>query len=316
MAGRVECRLSAAFARAVKGHAVSRDSSFGQEARASRATERSCSSRGACTPRDEGLSSVARSRTLAARVQPPGAGSSLSSQEWTRSTGRLKRRIVDESLLRYLGDNLDARELWPDGRWPRVRPRRGARAARRPGSCSCSLRSPARRPDTPARGAAVRATKGAPQLTHRGQYGSHFLATRPAPAGRAGLGRRRPRRPQAGGTCRVVAGSISAADDAHPRIACGPGAGNALGSAGSRPWMSSRPALRSPPCWPRRDGPCKGSGADCRASADAGVGRVVPARWGRAYWSVKKGAVWWLSNRDRAGTATVVLRVVIGPEFV
>jgi phosphohistidine phosphatase len=35
-----------------------------------------------------------------------------------------------------------------------------------------------------------------------------------------------------------------------------------------------------------------------------------------AYWSVKKGAVWWLSNRDRAGTATVVLRVVIGPEFV
>ena len=35
-----------------------------------------------------------------------------------------------------------------------------------------------------------------------------------------------------------------------------------------------------------------------------------------AYWSVKKGAVWWLSNRDRAAGASVVLRVAIGPEFV
>ena len=35
-----------------------------------------------------------------------------------------------------------------------------------------------------------------------------------------------------------------------------------------------------------------------------------------AYWSVKKGAVWWLSNRDRLGNASVVLRVVIGPDFV
>jgi phosphohistidine phosphatase len=35
-----------------------------------------------------------------------------------------------------------------------------------------------------------------------------------------------------------------------------------------------------------------------------------------AYWSMKKGAVWWLSNRDRDGGAAIVLRVVIGPEFV
>ncbi len=35
-----------------------------------------------------------------------------------------------------------------------------------------------------------------------------------------------------------------------------------------------------------------------------------------AYWSVRKGAVWWLSNRDRSGPAAVVLRVVIGPDFV
>ena len=35
-----------------------------------------------------------------------------------------------------------------------------------------------------------------------------------------------------------------------------------------------------------------------------------------AYWLVRKGAVWWLSNRDRGGDAAVVLRVVIGPDFV
>ena len=35
-----------------------------------------------------------------------------------------------------------------------------------------------------------------------------------------------------------------------------------------------------------------------------------------AIWSVRKGAVWWLSNRDRSGPAAVVLRVAIGPDFV
>ena len=35
-----------------------------------------------------------------------------------------------------------------------------------------------------------------------------------------------------------------------------------------------------------------------------------------ANWSVKKGAVWWLSNRDRAAGASVVLKVSIGPELV
>jgi phosphohistidine phosphatase len=35
-----------------------------------------------------------------------------------------------------------------------------------------------------------------------------------------------------------------------------------------------------------------------------------------SYWSVKKGAVWWLTNRERAGPSAVVLRVAIGPEFV
>jgi phosphohistidine phosphatase len=35
-----------------------------------------------------------------------------------------------------------------------------------------------------------------------------------------------------------------------------------------------------------------------------------------ACWSVRKGAVWWLSNRVRAGLASTVIKVVIGPDFV
>jgi phosphohistidine phosphatase len=34
-----------------------------------------------------------------------------------------------------------------------------------------------------------------------------------------------------------------------------------------------------------------------------------------AYWSVKKAGVWWLSNRDRQGGASVLLRAVISPDF-
>ena len=35
-----------------------------------------------------------------------------------------------------------------------------------------------------------------------------------------------------------------------------------------------------------------------------------------AYWSVRKGAVWWLTNRAKEGGAAVVLRVVLGPDFL
>ena len=35
-----------------------------------------------------------------------------------------------------------------------------------------------------------------------------------------------------------------------------------------------------------------------------------------AYWSVRKGAVWWLSNRAKEGGAAVVLKVVVAPGFV
>jgi phosphohistidine phosphatase len=34
-----------------------------------------------------------------------------------------------------------------------------------------------------------------------------------------------------------------------------------------------------------------------------------------APWSVKKGAVWWLTNRTRDGESAVVLKVVIGPDL-
>jgi phosphohistidine phosphatase len=35
-----------------------------------------------------------------------------------------------------------------------------------------------------------------------------------------------------------------------------------------------------------------------------------------AAWRVRKCAVWWFSNRVRGGESTVVLKVVIGPDFV
>jgi phosphohistidine phosphatase len=35
-----------------------------------------------------------------------------------------------------------------------------------------------------------------------------------------------------------------------------------------------------------------------------------------AYWSVRKGAVWWLSNRAREDGAAVVLKVAVAPDFV
>lgn len=33
-------------------------------------------------------------------------------------------------------------------------------------------------------------------------------------------------------------------------------------------------------------------------------------------WAVRKGSVWWLSNRDLSRTSPVIIRAVVGPEFV
>ncbi len=35
-----------------------------------------------------------------------------------------------------------------------------------------------------------------------------------------------------------------------------------------------------------------------------------------AEWSIKKGGLWWLSNREREGLNQVVVRAVLAPEFL
>jgi phosphohistidine phosphatase len=48
------------------------------------------------------------------------------------------------------------------------------------------------------------------------------------------------------------------------------------------------------------------------------LGRVAAVLLGgaEAEWSIKKGALWWLSNREREGEHQVVVRAVLGPEFL
>jgi len=33
-------------------------------------------------------------------------------------------------------------------------------------------------------------------------------------------------------------------------------------------------------------------------------------------WSIRKGGVWWLASRERGGDSSVIVKVVIGPDFV
>jgi phosphohistidine phosphatase len=44
------------------------------------------------------------------------------------------------------------------------------------------------------------------------------------------------------------------------------------------------------------------------------VAQLVAAGDGR--WSIKKGAIWWLSNRVRDGDAQVVVRAVVSPDLL
>jgi phosphohistidine phosphatase len=48
------------------------------------------------------------------------------------------------------------------------------------------------------------------------------------------------------------------------------------------------------------------------------LGRVAAVLLGgaEAEWSIRKGALWWLSNREREGEHQVVVRAVLGPEFL
>ncbi len=49
---------------------------------------------------------------------------------------------------------------------------------------------------------------------------------------------------------------------------------------------------------------------------DLGRAIAVLLAGAAAEWSVKKGGLWWLSNRERGGEAQVVVRAVLAPEFL
>jgi phosphohistidine phosphatase len=49
---------------------------------------------------------------------------------------------------------------------------------------------------------------------------------------------------------------------------------------------------------------------------DLGRAAAVLLSGAAAEWSVKKGGLWWLTNRERGGEAQVVVRAVLAPEFL
>ena len=49
---------------------------------------------------------------------------------------------------------------------------------------------------------------------------------------------------------------------------------------------------------------------------DLGRAAAVLLAGAEAEWSVKKGGLWWLSNRERDGDTQVVVRAVLAPEFI
>ena len=94
---------------------------------------------------------------------------------------------------------------------------------------------------------------------------------------------------------------------AHPRLARRSRAadGARAASASSGPSPSSRPARRSPRCsrrpnWPDSREPVLVVGHQPTLGAVASF--LLSGE--EAYWSVRKGAVWWLSNRDKRGAAS------------
>jgi phosphohistidine phosphatase len=49
---------------------------------------------------------------------------------------------------------------------------------------------------------------------------------------------------------------------------------------------------------------------------DLGRAAAVLLTGAEAEWSVKKGGLWWLSNREREGEAQVVVRAVLAPDLL
>ena len=66
--------------------------------------------------------------------------------------------------------------------------------------------------------------------------------------------------------------------------------------------------------WP--EGPPEASGTVVVVGHQPTIGRLASLLLSGAQsdWSVKKGAIWWLSTRDRAGREEVVLRAVVAPD--
>jgi phosphohistidine phosphatase len=64
--------------------------------------------------------------------------------------------------------------------------------------------------------------------------------------------------------------------------------------------------------WPSQ----KGSVIVVGHQPDLGRAAAVLLSGAEAEWSVKKGGLWWLSNREREGEAQVVVRAVLAPEFL
>ena len=68
--------------------------------------------------------------------------------------------------------------------------------------------------------------------------------------------------------------------------------------------------------WPEGNG--ERQGATLLVGHQPGLGRLASLllSGAEADWSVKKGAVWWFTNRVRDGETQTVLRCVMGPDLV
>ena len=58
-----------------------------------------------------------------------------------------------------------------------------------------------------------------------------------------------------------------------------------------------------------------GTSSNSNAVATLGQTAALLLSGDEAEWTIKKGALWWFSNRTRQGETQTVLRAVIGPDL-
>ena len=99
---------------------------------------------------------------------------------------------------------------------------------------------------------------------------------------------------------RQTAAALELPFDIEPRIGTSADASDLLAAAG----------------WP--DGNGKEGGAVLLVGHQPTLGRLAALLLSgtEADWTIKKGAVWWFSNRARDGAAQTVLRAVTNPDLV